>query len=107
MTVAQFQQSLTADDETIIIHLSSFRGVWPQCDTNILPLLATPGAADHLPVHTAHLGDFLPELQALLTHFHLADHARELGSVADEMDLYGVASDVISQKRRSTVEKET
>lgn len=63
------------------------------------PLPATPGAADRLPVHTAHLGDFLPELQALLAHFRLADHARELCSVADEMDLYGAVSDVISQKR--------
>lgn len=58
----------------------------------IFLLLATTGAADRLPVHTAQLGDFLPELQSLLAHFHLVDHAHEPHSAADEMELYSAVT---------------
>lgn len=67
-------------------------------------LLAPAGAADRLPVHTAQLGDFLPELRSLLAHFHLADHTHQLHSAADEMELY---SAVTSSHRGKTIGQST
>ncbi|TKS86985.1 Coiled-coil domain-containing protein 162 [Collichthys lucidus] len=48
------------------------------------------GPAHSVPLHTAHLEEFLPELQDLLAHFHLSYDARRLRSSADEMELFSV-----------------
>lgn len=47
-----------------------------------------PGLADDVPLHTVHLEDFLPDLQALIAHFHLSYDTRKLRSTADEMELF-------------------
>lgn len=43
-------------------------------------------------MHTLHLQDFLPELQALTAHFHLPYDVQELCSTADEMELYSMVT---------------
>ncbi|TKS86998.1 Coiled-coil domain-containing protein 162 [Collichthys lucidus] len=48
------------------------------------------GPAHSVPLHTAHLEEFLPELQDLIAHFHLSYDARRLRSSADEMELFSV-----------------
>ncbi|XP_019133387.2 uncharacterized protein si:ch73-242m19.1 [Larimichthys crocea] len=48
------------------------------------------GPARNVPLHTAHLEEFLPELQDLIAHFHLSYDARGLRSSADEMELFSV-----------------
>lgn len=60
-------------------------------------LIGSPGLADDVPVHTLHLEDFLPELQALTAHFHLSYDVQELRSTADEMELYSM---VMSSNRQ-------
>lgn len=62
--------------------------------------------ADRLPVHTAQLGDFLPELHSLLAHFHLAEHARQLHSAADELELYSAVTSAHRGRRRSVQQRE-
>ncbi|XP_073339210.1 uncharacterized protein [Pagrus major] len=46
------------------------------------------GAADNVPLHTVHLEEFLPELQALIAHFHLSHDPQKLRTTADEMELF-------------------
>lgn len=55
-------------------------------------LVGSPGLAHDVPVHTLHLQDFLPELQALAAHFHLSYDVRELRCTADEMELYSMVT---------------
>ncbi|KAM8736120.1 uncharacterized protein AB9X84_021648 [Acanthopagrus schlegelii] len=47
-----------------------------------------PGPADTVPLHTVHLEEFLPELQALIAHFHLPHDPQNLRTTADEMELF-------------------
>ncbi|TNN78252.1 hypothetical protein EYF80_011492 [Liparis tanakae] len=50
-----------------------------------------PGVpAAGVPLHAAHLEEFLLELQELLAHFQLSYDARELQTSADEMELFSV-----------------
>ncbi|XP_036928246.1 uncharacterized protein si:ch73-242m19.1 isoform X2 [Acanthopagrus latus] len=46
------------------------------------------GPADTVPLHTVHLEEFLPELQALIAHFHLPHDPQNLRTTADEMELF-------------------
>ncbi|XP_044023592.1 uncharacterized protein si:ch73-242m19.1 isoform X2 [Siniperca chuatsi] len=48
------------------------------------------GLADNVPLHTVHLEEFLPELQALIAHFHLSYDTQKLRTTADEMELFSV-----------------
>ncbi|XP_045918386.1 uncharacterized protein si:ch73-242m19.1 isoform X3 [Micropterus dolomieu] len=48
------------------------------------------GLADNVPMHTVHLEEFLPELKALIAHFHLSYDTGKLRSTADEMELFSV-----------------
>ncbi|XP_074547863.1 uncharacterized protein LOC141806315 isoform X3 [Halichoeres trimaculatus] len=41
-----------------------------------------------VPRHTAHLEEFLPELQCLMDYFHLAYDTKKLRTTADEMELF-------------------
>ncbi|XP_034419431.1 uncharacterized protein si:ch73-242m19.1 [Cyclopterus lumpus] len=47
-----------------------------------------PEPAAGVPLHSAHLEEFLPELQALIAHFQLSSDARELQTTADQMELF-------------------
>ncbi|XP_050923207.1 putative uncharacterized protein C6orf183 [Lates calcarifer] len=42
------------------------------------------------PLHSAHLEEFLPELQSLITYFHLSYDTRKLRTTADEMELFSM-----------------
>ncbi|KAI3367519.1 hypothetical protein L3Q82_026373, partial [Scortum barcoo] len=46
------------------------------------------GLADKVPLHFVHLEEFLPELQAMIAHFHLSYDTRKLETTADEMELF-------------------
>uniref|UniRef100_UPI0037E99645 uncharacterized protein n=1 Tax=Semicossyphus pulcher TaxID=241346 RepID=UPI0037E99645 len=41
-----------------------------------------------VPLHTVHLEEFLPELQALIDYFHLSYDTKKLKTTADEMELF-------------------
>ncbi|KAM7376223.1 hypothetical protein PAMP_005966 [Pampus punctatissimus] len=43
-----------------------------------------------VPLHTVHLEEFLPELQALITYFHLSYDAEKIRTTADEMELFSM-----------------
>lgn len=51
-----------------------------------------PGPADRVPLHTVHLEEFLPELQALIAHFHLPRDPHNLRTTADEMELFSTVT---------------
>lgn len=48
------------------------------------------GQAENVPLHSAHLEEFLPELQSLITYFHLSYDTRKLRTTADEMELFSM-----------------
>nr|XP_046268697.1 uncharacterized protein si:ch73-242m19.1 isoform X2 [Scatophagus argus] len=48
------------------------------------------GLAADVPLHSVHLEEFLPELQALIAHFHLSYDTRKLRTAADEMELFSM-----------------
>lgn len=51
-----------------------------------------PGPADTVPLHTVHLEEFLPELQALIAHFHLPHDPQNVRTTADEMELFSTVT---------------
>lgn len=48
------------------------------------------GPAHVVPLHTVHLQEFLPELKALISCFHLPYDAEKLRNSADEMELFSL-----------------
>ncbi|XP_030574996.1 putative uncharacterized protein C6orf183 [Archocentrus centrarchus] len=46
--------------------------------------------AEGLPLHTVHLEQFLPELQSLISYFHLPYDTGKLKTPADEMELFSL-----------------
>ncbi|XP_051252376.1 uncharacterized protein si:ch73-242m19.1 isoform X2 [Dicentrarchus labrax] len=48
------------------------------------------GLAADVPLHTVNLEEFLPELQTLISHFHLSYDTRKLRTTADEMELFSM-----------------
>ncbi|KAG7510523.1 hypothetical protein JOB18_024247 [Solea senegalensis] len=46
------------------------------------------GQAENVPLLSVHLQDFLPELQSLLTYFHLSYDTGKLRTTADEMEMF-------------------
>ncbi|KAM7403482.1 hypothetical protein PAMA_004100 [Pampus argenteus] len=43
-----------------------------------------------VPLHTVHLEEFLPELQSLITYFHLSYDTEKISTTADEMELFSM-----------------
>ncbi|XP_050934311.1 LOW QUALITY PROTEIN: putative uncharacterized protein C6orf183 [Lates calcarifer] len=54
------------------------------------PADGVSGQAENVPLHSAHLEEFLPELQSLITYFHLSYDTRKLRTTADEMELFSM-----------------
>ncbi|CAK6966026.1 uncharacterized protein si:ch73-242m19.1 [Scomber scombrus] len=46
--------------------------------------------AKDFPLHTVHLEEFLPELQSLITYFHLSYDVGKIRTTADEMELFSI-----------------
>ncbi len=56
------------------------------------PTTGISGLVDDVPLHTVQLEEFLPELQALIVHFHLSYDPRKLRTTADEMELFSMVT---------------
>lgn len=50
------------------------------------------GQTNNVPLHTVHLEEFLPELQALIAHFGLSYDVQKLRNAADEMELFSMVT---------------
>ncbi|XP_070834688.1 putative uncharacterized protein C6orf183 [Chaetodon trifascialis] len=60
------------------------------CEGSLHETQHVDGLPDAVPLHTGHLEEFLPELQALIAHFQLPYDARKLRTTADEMELFSM-----------------
>ncbi|XP_062296819.1 uncharacterized protein si:ch73-242m19.1 [Scomber scombrus] len=81
---------LTQDDAVIYVrwlvcHLHSVQNIH-----NFLRVKGVSVPAKDFPLHTVHLEEFLPELQSLITYFHLSYDVGKIRTTADEMELFSI-----------------